>query len=72
MATALCVALFSTAAIAANPTLQTIDVTPTAKTISVGQKQSFAATGTFSNGSKQALGAGVCQHGTGFVSHCVH
>src|SRR5476651_2473121 len=55
IATVLCVALLTTGAIAANVTLQSIDVTPTAKTISVGQKQSFKATGTFSDGSKQVL-----------------
>jgi hypothetical protein len=53
--TALCATLLATGAMAANVTLQAIDVTPAAKTISVGQKQTFTATGTFSNGSRHAL-----------------
>ena len=52
------------------PTLQTIDVTPTAKTISVGQKQTFTATGTFSNGSKQALGPAISNIAAGDWDTC--
>jgi len=55
----LCAALVTNVAIAATPKLEAIAVTPTAETISVGQKQSFTATGTFSDGSKQALGPAI-------------
>ena len=68
--TVLCAALLTTGAMAADPTLQTIDVTPTAKTISVGQKQSFAATGTFSNGSRQVLGPAISNMALGSTSNC--
>ena len=57
--TVLCTALLASVAMAAQPTLQTISVTPTGKTISVGQKQSFTATGTFSDGSIHALEAAI-------------
>ena len=59
VATALCAALVTTGAMAASPKLQTIAVTPPAKTISIGQTQSFTPTGTFSNGSRQALGPAI-------------
>ncbi len=68
--TVLCAALVTTGAMAANITLQTIDVTPTAKTISVGQKQSFTATGTFSDGSKQALTSAMTNVAGGHWSTC--
>jgi alpha-tubulin suppressor-like RCC1 family protein len=55
---------------AANPKLQTIDVTPAAKTISIGQKQSFTATGTFSNGSKHALGPALSDIAPGYRITC--
>ena len=66
----LCAALLATGAIAASPKLQTIDVTPTATTISVGQQQSFTATGTFSNGSKQALGSALANIAAGSINTC--
>ena len=64
----LCAALVTTGAMAASPKLETIAVTPAAKSISVGQKQSFTATGTFSNGSRQALGPAISNIATGGVS----
>jgi len=70
VATVLCAALATTAVIAATPKLQIIDVTPNAKTISVGQKQSFTATGTFSDGSKQALGPDIANMATGEYYTC--
>jgi alpha-tubulin suppressor-like RCC1 family protein len=71
MATVLCTALLTTGAMAASPRLQTIDVTPAAKTISVGQKQTFTATGTFSNGSNQALGPAIADIGPGGDTTCL-
>jgi alpha-tubulin suppressor-like RCC1 family protein len=68
--TVLCAALLTTGAMAANVTLQTIDVTPTAKAISVGQKQSFTATGTLSNGSRQVLGPAISDIGLGYATTC--
>lgn len=68
--TVLCATLLATAAMAANVTLQTIDVTPVAKTISVGQKKAFTATGTFSIGSKQVLGPTISNFALGFVATC--
>ena len=70
VATVLCAALLTTGAMAAAPKLQTIDVTPAAKTISVGQKQTFTATGTFSNGSKQALGPAISNIAPGGEDTC--
>ena len=71
VATALCAALLTTRAIAAPPTLQNILVTPTAASISVGQKQSFTATGAFSNGSKQVLGPAIRNIAAGGGNTCV-
>jgi hypothetical protein len=70
VATVLCVNLLTTGAIAASPKLQTIDVTPAAKTISVGQKQTFTATGTFSNGSKHVLLPAFSNITTGYEETC--
>jgi len=70
VATVLCAALATTAVIAATPKLQTIDVTPAAKTISVGQKQTFTAMGTFSNGSKHALGPALIDISAGQYDTC--
>jgi len=70
VATVLYAGLLTTAAMAANPKLQTIDITPTAKTISVGQVQSFTATGTFSNGSKQVLGRAISNIAAGGDNTC--
>jgi alpha-tubulin suppressor-like RCC1 family protein len=67
----LCAAVLSTAAIAAGPRLQTIDVTPAATTISVGQKQAFTATGTFSNGSKHVLGPALSDIAPGQAGTCI-
>jgi alpha-tubulin suppressor-like RCC1 family protein len=68
--TVLCAALFSTGAMAAAPKLQTIAVTPNGKSISIGQKQAFMATGTFSNGSKQVLGPAVSDIAAGWAHTC--
>ncbi len=56
---------------AANPKLQSIAVTPSGKSISVGQKQTFTATGTFSNGSTQVLGPAISELAPGFRDTCV-
>ena len=53
-----------------SPKLQTVEVTPTAKAISVGQKQTFTATGTFSNGSKQTLGPAISNIALGRAHTC--
>ncbi len=58
-------------AVAAPPTLETIAVTPTGKSISIGQKQSFTATGTFSDGSRHALAAAIEALAPGDTSTCV-
>src|SRR5579862_4449550 len=67
---ALCGALLSIAASAANPKLQTITVTPSAKSVSVGQNQAFVATGSFSDGSKQALGPDISNIAPGQYDTC--
>lgn len=67
----LCAVLLATEATAAPPTLQTIAVTPAARSISVDQKQSFAVTGTFSNGSSHALGAAIANIAPGDTDTCV-
>ena len=69
--TVLCAALLTTAAMAAPPTSQTVTVTPTAAAMSVGQKQAFTATGTFSNGSKQVLGPAIKNIAAGGGNTCV-
>jgi alpha-tubulin suppressor-like RCC1 family protein len=71
VATALCVALVTEVAIAATPKLESIAVTPPAPSISVGQKQSFKATGTFSDGSTQALGPNIDNIAPGYFGTCV-
>jgi hypothetical protein len=69
--TVLCAVLVTTGAMAANVTLQTIDVTPAAKSILFGQKQSFTATGTFSDATKQALGPAISNlSAAGFAATC--
>ena len=68
--TVLCAALFTTGAMAANVALQTIDLTPAAKTIAVGQKETFTATGTFSNGSRQVLGPAIANTALGRRHTC--
>lgn len=67
--TLLCAALLTTR-VMATPVLQTIAVTPSANSISVGQKQTFAATGTFSNGSRHALGPAISNIAPGRQSTC--
>jgi hypothetical protein len=66
----LCAAFVAHPAMAASPKLESIAVTPVAKTIFVGQKQRFTATGTFSNGSKQALGPALSNMALGFYHAC--
>ena len=61
----------SAAAMAATPKLQSIAVTPTAPSISVRQTQSFTATGTFSDGSKQVLGPAIVDFALGAEHLCV-
>jgi hypothetical protein len=70
VATVLCAALGTTGAMTASPKLQTIAVTPPAKTISIGQTQSFTVMGTFSNGSKQALGPAISNIAAGTFDTC--
>jgi len=55
---------------AANVTLQTIAVTPASKTILVGQKQAFKATGTFSDGSTHVLGPDLSNMALGANHSC--
>ena len=69
VAVVLCAALVTDVAIAATPTLQSIAVTPAAASISVGQKQAFTATGTFSDGSTQALGPAISNIAPGYDGH---
>jgi alpha-tubulin suppressor-like RCC1 family protein len=67
----LCAALITDVASAAPPTLQTIAVTPAVRSLSVGQKQRYTATGTFSDGSTQALGAAISDIAPGDANTCV-
>lgn len=68
--TLLCAALLTTGAMAANATLQTIDVTPAVKSISIDLQQSFKATGTLSDGSKQSLGPAIGNIAPGHNDTC--
>jgi len=68
--TVVCAALLTEVAIAATPKLESIAVTPTAPSISVGQTQSFTATGTFNNGTKQALGPAMADVAAGYYDTC--
>ena len=70
IALVLCAALVTDGAFAATATLQTIAVTPTAPMITVGQKQSFTATGTFSNGSTHILGPAISSMSLGQAFTC--
>ena len=54
----------------AAPTLESIAVTPTAASISVGQTQSFVATGTFNNSSAQTLGPAIGDIAPGASDSC--
>jgi alpha-tubulin suppressor-like RCC1 family protein len=67
----LCAALVTDVAIAAPPTLQSVAVTPTAATISVGQKLFFKARGTFSDGSTHVLGPAIADIAPGDNGTCV-
>jgi alpha-tubulin suppressor-like RCC1 family protein len=67
----LCAALVTDVAIAAPPTLQSVAVTPTAASISVGQTLFFKATGTFSNGTTQTLGPEISDIAPGWIATCV-
>jgi hypothetical protein len=62
---------FAPGAFTASPTLQSIAVTPADKTILVGQKQLFTATGTFSDGSTHALRPAIADIAPGFAKTCV-
>lgn len=66
-----CATLAAASALADSSTLESIVVTPAAKTISVGAKQAFTATGTFSNGSKHVLGPAVRNIAAGCFNSCV-
>ncbi len=55
---------------AATPRLESIAVTPPGPSISVGQVQPFVATGTFSNGSKTALGPDISSMALGLEHTC--
>jgi alpha-tubulin suppressor-like RCC1 family protein len=67
----LCAALVTDLALAAPPTLEIVAVTPAAASISVGQKQSFKATGTFSDGSAHVLGRAASDIAPGNTNTCV-
>jgi len=64
----LCAALVTHGAIAA--TLASVAVTPSASSISVGKRQAFTATGTFSNGTTQMLGPDVANIAAGNGNTC--
>ena len=68
--TMLCAALPTTGAMAATPKLESIAVAPTASSIAVGQKQTFTATSTFSNGSRTALGPDISNMALGITHTC--
>jgi alpha-tubulin suppressor-like RCC1 family protein len=68
VAMALCAMV--TEVVLAAPTLQSIAITPTAASISVGQTQLFKATGTFSDGSTRVLGPAITDIAPGFESTC--
>ena len=70
-AAALCATLLAGGAMAANPVLQTIAVTPSAKSLAVRQKQTFTATGTFSNGSTHVLDEAISNIAPGNDVTCV-
>jgi alpha-tubulin suppressor-like RCC1 family protein len=67
----LCAALVTDVAIAAPPTLQSVAVTPAVRSLSVGQKQRYTATGTFSDGSTHTLGAAISNMALGTTDTCV-
>ena len=67
----LCASLAAGAAFAEPPTLQSLSVTPAARSLSVGQKQRYTATGTFSDGSNQALGGAISNLAPGKSNTCV-
>ncbi len=62
--------LVANLAAAATPRLESIAITPAAATISVGQRQAFTAKGTFSDGSKRALGPAMSDISPGYQSTC--
>jgi hypothetical protein len=49
---------------------ESIAVTPVAGSVAVGHTQSFAATGTFSNGTKQVLGPDIVDIAAGYSHTC--
>jgi alpha-tubulin suppressor-like RCC1 family protein len=63
-------ALISARASAGTGTLQSIVVTPAAVSVSVGQRQTFKATGTFNDASKQWLGPALANVGAGYNYSC--
>ena len=58
-------------AVGAPPTLESVTVTPAARSLSVGQKQRYTATGMFSDGSTQELGAAIHSIAAGYEHTCV-
>jgi alpha-tubulin suppressor-like RCC1 family protein len=58
-------------AVAAPPVLQSINVTPVSKSISVGQTQYYTATGTFNDGSSRTLGPAIANIATGANNTCM-
>jgi alpha-tubulin suppressor-like RCC1 family protein len=67
----LCAALVNDVSIAAPPALQSVAVTPAVRSLSVGQKQRYTATGTFSDGSTHALATAIRNIAPGYTSTCV-
>jgi hypothetical protein len=65
----LCATLAVNIAMAATP-LESISVTPAASSVAVGQTQSFTATGTFNNGTKQVLGPDIVDIAAGYSHTC--
>ena len=64
-------ALVGGATMAAPPTLESLVVSPGVRSLLVGQTQRYKATGTFSDGSAQALGAAISDIAPGYLGTCV-
>ena len=59
----LCAVLLTDVATASPPALQSVAVTPALRSLSVGQKQRYTATGTFSDGSNDPSKATITMRG---------
>jgi alpha-tubulin suppressor-like RCC1 family protein len=70
LASLLWASLGTQVAVAAPPVLQSINVTPVAKSIFVGQTQYYTATGTFNDGSSRTLGPAIANIAAGHKNSC--